>query len=53
VTVANWLAAAIRDATRAGLPQLKASLEALARATDALRAGSWNDDAAGKPPSNR
>jgi hypothetical protein len=53
VTVTNWLASAVADAARAGIPQLKASLETLARATEALRAASWNDDASGKPTSNR
>jgi hypothetical protein len=37
VTVEAWLAAAITDAERRGLPELKALLEALAQATRALR----------------
>ena len=37
MTVADWLAAAIQDAERRGLPELKPMLETLARATEALR----------------
>jgi hypothetical protein len=33
-----WLAAAVADAERHGLPDLKPLLEALARSTEALRA---------------
>jgi hypothetical protein len=35
--VDDWLAAAIADAERRGLPQMKPLLEALARSTAALR----------------
>ena len=38
MTVEAWLAAAIADAEQRGLPDLKPLLEALARATTALRA---------------
>ena len=38
MTVDAWLAAAIADAERRGLPELKALLEGLAQATRALRA---------------
>ena len=38
MTVETWLAAAIADADRRGLPELKALLEGLAQATRALRA---------------
>ena len=38
MTIDTWLAAAIADAERRGLPDLKPLLEALARATTALRA---------------
>jgi hypothetical protein len=38
MTVESWLQAAIADAERRGLPELKPLLEALARATAALRA---------------
>jgi hypothetical protein len=37
MTIADWLAAAIEDAERRGLPELKPMLETLARATEALR----------------
>jgi hypothetical protein len=37
VTVGAWLRAAIEDAERRGLPQLKPHLESLAKATAALR----------------
>lgn len=33
----TWLAAAVADAERRGLPELKPLLEALARSTEALR----------------
>lgn len=33
-----WLAAAVADAERRGLPELRPMLEALARSTEALRA---------------
>jgi hypothetical protein len=45
MTVDAWLQAAIADAERRGLPQLKALLETLARATTALRRADFNDDA--------
>jgi hypothetical protein len=37
MTVDDWLKAAVADAERRGLPELKPLLEALARATKALR----------------
>jgi hypothetical protein len=37
MTIESWLAAAIADAERRGLPELKALLESLAQATRALR----------------
>lgn len=37
-----WLQAALADADRRGLPELKPMLEALARATRALRAADFN-----------
>ena len=37
MTVESWLAAAIADAERRGLPQLRPLLETLARSTEALR----------------
>ncbi len=45
MTVEAWLEAAIADAERRGLPELKTLLETLARATRALRAADFNDDA--------
>jgi len=45
MTVEDWLKAAIADAKRRGLPELKPILEGLARATSALRAADWNKDA--------
>jgi hypothetical protein len=41
MTVDAWLAAAIADAERRGLPELKALLESLAHATRALRAADF------------
>jgi len=38
MTIQAWLKAAVDDAERRGLPELKPLLEALARATSALRA---------------
>ena len=43
-----WLEHAVQDAERRGLPALKPLLEALARATSALRSADWNDDATGE-----
>jgi hypothetical protein len=45
VTVADWLKAALADADRRGLPDLKPLLEGLARSTDALRKADSNVDA--------
>jgi len=49
MTIESWLQAAIADAERRGLPELKPILETLARATKALRAADFNDDASGGP----
>jgi hypothetical protein len=46
MTIDAWLQAAIADAERRGLPELKTILETLARATRALRAADFNDNAA-------
>jgi hypothetical protein len=43
VSVARWLAAAVADADRRGLPELRPLLEGLAQATITLRAADWND----------
>jgi hypothetical protein len=48
MTVKAWLEMAIHDAERRGLPELKPLLEALAKATAALRAAEWNADATGE-----
>ena len=45
MTVDQWLQAALADADRRGLPALKPVLEAIARATTALRAADFNDRA--------
>jgi hypothetical protein len=45
VTIGAWLEAAVADAERRGLPSLKTLLQALARATSALRAADFNDHA--------
>lgn len=44
-SVEAWLQSAIADAERRKLAELKALLEALARATTALRAADFNDQA--------
>ncbi len=46
MTVEGWLHAVMADAERRGLPDLIPILETLARATAALRAADWNEDAA-------
>ena len=38
-----WLRAAVADAERRGLPQLRPLLEGLAQSTRQLRAAEWND----------
>jgi hypothetical protein len=45
MTIDDWLRAAIADAERRGLPELTPILEALARATRALRGADFNADA--------
>jgi hypothetical protein len=50
MTIDYWLESAVTDAERRGLPELKAILESLARATASLRAADFNDHAkAGQP----
>jgi hypothetical protein len=46
MTVDAWLTAALADAERRGLPDLRRALENLAQATTALRRADFNDDAA-------
>jgi hypothetical protein len=48
MTIESWLQAAVADAEKRGLPELTPILETLARATKALRAADFNDDASGK-----
>jgi hypothetical protein len=48
MTLKVWLDAAVQDAERRGLPELKPLLETLARATSALRTADWNEDATGE-----
>lgn len=48
MTIKLWLENATQDAERRGLPALKPLLEALARATSALRVADWNGDATGE-----
>ena len=47
MTVGEWLAWAVGDAERRGLPELKPLLETLARAIRALRDADFNDAADG------
>jgi hypothetical protein len=47
MTIESWLQAAIADAEKRGLPELKPLLEGLARSTRALRDADFNDDASG------
>ena len=55
MTIDVWLNAAAADAERRGLPELKALLETLARATNALRAADFNEraDAPGRGDTSR
>jgi hypothetical protein len=48
MTIKAWLEAAVLDAERRGMPELKPLLEMLARATSALRTAEWNTDASGE-----
>ena len=49
MTIDAWLQAAIADAERRGLPDLKPILETLAKATSVLRAADFNQSAVDKP----
>jgi hypothetical protein len=44
MTIETWLAAAIADAERRGLPELKPLLESLAQALRVLREADFNAD---------
>lgn len=48
MTIADWLKSAREDAVRRGLPALGPLLDALSKATEALRRADWNDDATGR-----
>lgn len=50
MTIEAWLNAALADADRRGLPDLKPLLETLARATKALREADFNPSP--KPPAS-
>jgi len=50
MTVDSWLKAAVADAEKRGLPELKPLLEGLAQSTLALRNADFNDTADGRPP---
>jgi hypothetical protein len=45
MTVQEWLKAAIADAERRGLPQLKPLLEGLAQSAEALRKAAFTGEA--------
>ena len=47
MTIKAWLEAAVHDAERRGLAELKPMLEMLARSTSGLRTAEWNADASG------
>jgi hypothetical protein len=48
--VAAWLAAAVDDARRRGIPQLEPLLRSLARSTAALRATDWQESVGARLP---
>ena len=48
MTIEAWLQSALADAERRNIPELKQVLEALARATAALRAADFNQVASGQ-----
>ena len=50
MNIDTWMQAAVADAERRGLPELKPILEALARATKVLRAADFNDRADTREP---
>jgi hypothetical protein len=47
MTIENWLKAAIADAEKRGLPELKPLLEGLAESMRALRAAAFGGEANG------
>jgi hypothetical protein len=50
MTLMEWLEQSKADAVRRGLADLPPILDALANATEALRAAGWNNDADGDTP---
>lgn len=50
MTIEDWLEAALADADRRRLPDLKPLLRGLAESTRRLRSADWNDDASGRRP---
>jgi hypothetical protein len=48
MTIEDWLEAAVADAERRGLPELKPLLETFARALHALRNADFNERADGR-----
>ena len=53
MTVDTWLALAVADAERRGLPELRPLLEGLARATRSLREARFIQDASGADTGSR
>jgi len=51
--VDDWLKAAIADAERRGLTELRPLLETLAHATRVLRGADWNERPTGTTPEDR
>lgn len=49
MTIKAWLETATQDAEKRNLAGLRPMLEALARATSALRSADWNFDATDEP----
>jgi hypothetical protein len=52
VTIGEWLEAASADARRRGLDEIVPLLDALAGATEQLRAADWNVPADGPTPAD-
>lgn len=48
MTIESWLQAAVADAEKRGLPELKTLLEGLAQSTRALRSADFNERADGR-----
>jgi len=48
MTIESWLQAAVADAEKRGLPELRTLLEGLAQLTDELRSADFNERADGR-----